>query len=389
MTAIGVLLSLIWMCVLPFFGGCVLLPFFKKQEEKVSVAFLLGCGIAIHYAAYEFLTLAGRPLHLGMRKVSLIFAAGALALAILGLWMLVKNYSSVRAWEWKKLLKDPCFYPAAGLVIWHVLAVLIFSVPDPDDAFYSSLSSMSFAYDLLLEKDAYIGLMNQAIQKRYAFSALPIYQAGLSWLSGGLHHLVITHNLFPLVYIPLGYGLYTDIVRILVRNSREHRRPGVVQGRVKNEAKEEAGSAADGHEKKSEMSAGTAIDETTLCVRALLTLAVLHTVGDYYIFSQEAYLMTRMWQGKGLFAAVGIPLLFLTVLYAQKRGIMGYAMVLVTMIAIVFMGGTGLFLAPVELMLLQAAMWLLSGEKKKNLKYILLALICCLPELVLAVWMIR
>ncbi|MCR5338218.1 MAG: hypothetical protein K6E75_06645 [Lachnospiraceae bacterium] len=383
MTAIGVLLSIIWMCVLPFFGGCVLLPFFRKQEEKVSVAFLLGCGIAMHYAAYEFLTLAGRPLHLGMRKVSLIFAAGALALAILGLWMLVKNYSSVRAWEWKKLLKDPCFYPAAGLVIWHVLAVLIFSVPDPDDAFYSSLSSMSFAYDLLLEKDAYIGLMNQAIQKRYAFSALPIYQAGLSWLSGGLHHLVISHNLFPLVYIPLGYGLYTDIVRLLVRSREECRLSGdeKEKGEENDEKKEN---------RKVDHNDDVSVSiETTLCVRALLTLAVLHTVGDYYIFSQEAYLMTRMWQGKGLFAAVGIPLLFLTVLYAQKRGIMGYAMVLVTMIAIVFMGGTGLFLAPVELMLLQAAMWLLSGEKKKDLKYILLALICCLPELVLAVWMIR
>ena len=383
MTAIGVLLSLIWMCVLPFFGGCVLLPFFRKQEEKVSVAFLLGCGIAIHYAAYEFLTLAGRPLHLGMRKVSLIFAAGALALAVFGIWMLLKNRGSVRAWEWKKLLKDPCFYPAAGLVIWHVLTVLIFSVPDPDDAFYSSLSSMSFAYDLLLEKDAYIGLMNQAIQKRYAFSALPIYQAGLSWLSGGLHHLVISHNLFPLVYIPLGYGLYTDFVRLLVRRREDCRLSG--DGEDINEGNDEKKES-----RKVDRNNDVSVTcETTLCVRALLTLAVLHTVGDYYIFSQEAYLMTRMWQGKGLFAAVGIPLLFLTVLYAQKRGIMGYAMVLVTMIAIVFMGGTGLFLAPVELMLLQAAMWLLSGEKKKDLKYILLALICCLPELVLAVWMIR
>ncbi|MBR4759706.1 MAG: hypothetical protein IK078_06125 [Lachnospiraceae bacterium] len=346
-----------------------MLPFFRKQEEKASVAFLLGCGIALHYAAYEFLTLAGKPLHLGMRKVSLIFAAGAVLLAGCGLRMLIKNRSSVRNWEWKKLLKDPCFYPAAGLVIWHVLAILIFAVPDPDDAFYSSLSSMSYAYDLLLEKDAYIGLMNQAIQKRYAFSALPIYQAGLSWLSGGLHHLVITHNLFPLVYIPLGYGLYTDIVRIWIRQ-REDR---LLSRDEKDDSKDFASS----------------IDETTLCVRVLLTLAVLHTVGDYFIFSQEAYLMTRMWQGKGLFAAIGIPLLFLAVHYAKRRGIIGYAMVLVTMIAIVFMGGTGLFLAPVELMLLQTAMWLMSKEKKKDIKYILLAIVCCLPELVLAVWMMR
>ena len=60
---------------------------------------------------------------------------------------------------------------------------------------------MSLSYDYVLQKDAYNGLMTKAISRRYVLSALPIYQATLSLLSDGLHHLVITHNLFPLFYI--------------------------------------------------------------------------------------------------------------------------------------------------------------------------------------------
>ena len=365
------------MVVLPFLGGCVLLPVFRKGDYKASPVFLAGSGLCIHFFIYEILTLAGRPLGLGMRTVTAVFAVITVCLSVCGAVFIIKFKSVLIFPSFKGLKKDPCFWVAALLILVQILAILIYAAPDPDDAFYSSISSMSYAYDLLLEKDAYAGLMRKAIQKRYALSALPIYQAGLSVLSARLHHLFISHNLFPAFYMPLAYGLYAEIARGFL-SKHEKKGDGAKEPEETPEKTRETGPEPMSGKDRLSVQTGP----------ILLALAACHMVGDYYIFSQEAFLLTRLWQGKALFAAIGIPFLYLLGMKAEKMGIWGWVMTAVTMIAIVFMGGTGLFLAPVMVVCQHFALFIISDDKKKGFLRVIAAAVCCIPEAVLALWMV-
>ncbi|MBO4337883.1 MAG: hypothetical protein J5842_07390 [Lachnospiraceae bacterium] len=360
----GILLCFIWMVLLPLLAGAAFLPALKKGSERVGAATVFCIGLVIHEAYFEILTICGNPLGIGFRRVCIIFAASMILLGIFGACCLVRYKDRIRPIHPVSLIKDPHFIIALLLIGFQIYAILRYAAPDPDDAFYSSLSSMSLSYDMLLDRDAYGGLMQRAVQKRYAFSALPVYQAGLSYLSGSLHHLFICHNLFPLFYIPLSYGLYAELVRMLTAGGQKN-------GRAAGQDNEEA------YKDPVWKDGG----------KALLTLAVLHTVGNYYLFTQETFLMTRLWQGKGLFAAIGIPALLLFGMKAEERGLFGWIMVSLTMLAIVFMGGTGLFLAPGMLILIRGAVFITSDDKKHEIKNIIASLICCLPQALLIIWM--
>ena len=238
------------------------------------------------------------------------------------------------------------------LIAVQIFAILWMATPDKDDAFYSGLSSMSLSYDYVLQKDAYNGLMAKTISRRYVLSALPIYQATLSLMSDGLHHLVITHNLFPLFYMPLAYGLYYQLGKRM----------------LKKEGKQQAGG------------------------KFLCCLALLHMIGNYYVFSPENFLVTRIWQGKGLFVALGIPYIWYfgclaleatyeKQVYTRRERLSCWILLAAGMLACSFMGETGLYLAPFLLGCLVLAMSIVY----RKWQGILPAVLCCLPEAALAV----
>lgn len=191
--------------------------------------------------------------------------------------------------------------------------------------------------------------MTNPISRRYMISALPIWQAGLSFYSG-LHHLVITHNLFPLFYMPLAYGLYYRMGKRFLQR--------------------EGNLGAQG--------------------KFMFFFALMHMIGNYYVFSPENFLVTRMWQGKALFAAIGIPTLWLCgqaallpdgEIMSKAERMKIWVLLACVLLACTFMGETGLFLGPFLLGCQTLAACLLTKKWNK----ILPAVLCCIPEVLLFV----
>ncbi|MCR5419278.1 MAG: hypothetical protein K6E84_10210 [Lachnospiraceae bacterium] len=347
MLALGYLASFIWMVILPILSGAVLLPFFRRSGKTEGImTFSFASGLVIHYVIYEVLVLIGGGLDLGMRKVTLIFAAFVLLFSCAGLVILIKNRTVLTGVRPPSPKADPCLWIGVLLVLVQIGAILILATPDLDDAFYSGLSSMSLAQDYLLEKDAYYGLMSKQIESRYILSGLPVYQGALSYLSFGLHPLIIQHNLFPLFYIPLAYALF---YRIGAQLMGEKGRRGLF----------------------------------------FLLLALVHLVGNYYVFSPENFLVTRLWQGKALFVGIGIPFIYLVChLAAEKRDrVSATAWILLgaAMIATTFMGETGLYLAPAMVMALMLAIAIVD----KRWKLMIGAFCCCLPEAAMLIFLLK
>ncbi len=329
----GCLLSFIWMVLLPFLAGCLFLPFFLKQKEGVRTL-CFTTGLVIHYCIAQVLILGGVGFGWGMKRSMQGFALCTILFAAAGAFMLWKQKGNLPTTGFSEMKKEPCFWAGILLMTVAVLAILLWATPDLDDAFYSGLSAIAVARDEMLKTDAYHGLMSRQISKRYVVSALPVYQGGLTYLTGGLHYLIIQHNLFPLFYMPLSFSLFYQVGK------------GFFTGK-----KQGAGF--------------------------LLFLGLLHLFGNYYVFSPENFVMTRMWQGKSLFVSIGIPFLWLITQRALEQGkLVGWFLVASGMLACTFMGETGLYLAPVMLGCMTMAYCLM----KKKFWQLFPAILCCVPE---------
>lgn len=342
-----IILATIHMCLIPYLVGCLILTG-KERMERTGFSYRMVAGLMVTYAVYEILAMAFQHNGLGFRAVTKAFLVIVLLMAALGLvsWFWNRKAAALRL----VLPKDRYMIAAFVLIAVQIGAILLMATTDKDDAFYSGLSSMSLSYDYLLEYDAYSGQMNKVISSRYILSALPVYQASLALLSGNLHHLIITHNLFPLFYMPLAYALYYRIAKRLFEK--------------------EGIKGAEG--------------------KFMFCFALMHMVGNYYVFSPENFLVTRMWQGKALFAALGVPFLWhygeLALECSCKQAEVKRAetfkywfLVMCGLLAVTFMGETGLYLGLIMLACQTLAFCIVN----KTLRGVIPAMICCVPSGVL------
>ncbi|MBO6015088.1 MAG: hypothetical protein J6P60_00680 [Lachnospiraceae bacterium] len=336
MIGIQILAAFFWMCIVPFLTGSVFSKLLLRQG-KWNVFFVTATGLLIQYAFYEMLALAFIYLDKSFRLMSKLYALGALLLAFAGavvlffsrraLGSLRKDLSKEAAGNrgetlsqsvWKKGRPNGYLLTSFVLIAIQIVAILFWATPDADDAFYAGLSSMSIACDYVLKYSAYSGVMRAAIGRRYAISALPAYQATLQLLCGKLHHLFITHNLFPLFYMPLSYGLFYCIGGLFAQGEKE------------------------------------------LQYRYFFFFALLHLFGNTVVFSPQNFLVTRIWQGKALFACISLPYFYLLLdgLFGAKawgQRMLWVLLLLAGFVGTVCMGETGLFLAPPMILALGAA----------------------------------
>lgn len=347
MTALQIVLVFFHMCIVPYLIGTL---FVQKGKDKDGCgAYVFLAGLMISYAGYEVLALGMQKLGKGFDALSAVYLTMELFLCACAIGLMIKGMRGDKKEKKTRFLKPDIYMILAFLLIGvQIAAILFMATPDMDDAFYSGLSSMSLANDYILEISAYDGRMVSAISKRYMVSALPVYQASLSRYSG-MHHLVITHNFFPLFYMPLAYAVYYELGKRFL--------------------KEEGNEKAKG--------------------KFLFFFALLHMIGNYYVFSPENFLVTRMWQGKALFAALFIPALWIfgqramsaETEIARLEKVKRWSLVAATLLAAAFMGETGLFLGPFMLGCQSLAfVWM-----DKKVKLLIPAVLCVIPEVLLFV----
>ncbi|MCR4691209.1 MAG: hypothetical protein K5739_07690 [Lachnospiraceae bacterium] len=346
MLVIQSVFAFMWMCVMPFLAGCVFLPLFAERKEGHYILSTVS-GIMLHYSVYEFFALFGKWANWGLLRVTFHYAAVALILTIMGCVSMWKHRSLFYGKVLSPVRGNLCFWAGVFFILLQMAAVLLMATPDLDDAFYSGVSAMALARDELLQIDAYDGLMRDPMGKRYMISALPLYQSSLALLSCNMHPLIIAHNLFPLFYIPVSYGLFYRIGSDFLEADET------------KEKEEKTGAKG----------------------RFLLLIALMHMFGNYYVFSPENFLVTRLWQGKALFVALGIPFLWILIsrsfsLQGKKKRILMWILVMITMVAGSFMGETGLYLGPV----LCGCITVSGCIVNKKLRPVFGALLSCIPQ---------
>ena len=120
--------------------------------------------------------------------------------------------------------------------------------------------------------------------------------------------------------------------------------------------------------------------------KAALMTAVVAIVTMYFyssIYTQNAFMLYRIWQGKSLLAAALLPYIFYFgfCMASERWKIKNWMMGLFTMLACCLVSSMGIMLGAISMGIAGLVVTFL----KKDIKVLLYVIICCLPNVILAV----
>ena len=334
---------LIWLCIVPFCMGALLLSFLKREEDGVAQCMVTGYFImfAVCQILVVPLILTEVPFHVFSQTLAVIY----LILAAAGL-------ARTRKWIWKMLtgsFRDLLHhswtvYAAAAAVLVQAYYYVQYMVTNLDDAYYVAVATTAIQTDTMYRYSPYTGRAVTGFNLRYCLSPFSMFQAALSrWI--GVHPSTLDHTILAPALVIVAYLVYYCMGKLLF--------------------------AGEDHiqQKKDSTEKLTGL--------FILFLSMIHVTSYYCIRNQGSVLLVRIWQGKATLASVLIPFLFYHCYRMAKRpeekG--NLLILLITMFSCCLVSSMGIAL-PVVMLGIFA---LLFGLLQKNGRYFINMIIGCIP----------
>lgn len=330
------LLAIFWLLLIPAAAGS--LVWYKRKEMTLSGSFLTG--YVLMFALFEVIALPMLFFKLSLRTLTvtygcILFLAGAAGGVRTG-----KKFIPGISWLKEKIKgRSIYFWVAVLLIALQIVVVVLFAHMDADDAFYVGTATTAQYTDTIFEYNAYTGAAYEVLPRRYALSPFPAFLAVVSELVGGLHAAITAHVVFPPVFFLVAYLVYYKIGGILFQKDRRQQEI------------------------------------------FLFSAGVLNCFTAYSIYTSSTFMMVRIWQGKGFFAAAMLPLLFYICWRAFLERDTGYAfwMAAAVCLACCLLSSMAIMLSPLVICILAV----LGSVRQRSLIDLIKGVLCCLPAVVL------
>lgn len=335
--------SVIWLGVIPFLMGTLLLSFTKRKEDNIAEC--MTTGYFVMFTVCQILVVPMILTEVPFHVFSQILAVVLVLLAVMGLLRTRK-----RIWKMLKELIKGAFryswtvYAAAAAVLVQAYYYIQYMVTNLDDAYYVGVATTALQTDSMYRYSPYTGRAVTGFNLRYCLSPFSMLQAALSkWI--GVHPSTLDHTILAPVLVILAYLVYWSMGKLLF--SKE--------------------SGMDHNTDSTEKMTGLFI----------LFLSIIHVTSYYCIRNQGSVLLVRIWQGKAVLASVLIPFLFYHCYrMARRPEEKGNVVILLTaMFSCCLVSSMGIAL-PVVLLGIFA---LLFGLFQKNAHYFWKIIAGCLP----------
>ena len=107
-------------------------------------------------------------------------------------------------------------------------------------------------------------------------------------------------------------------------------------------------------------------------------LWLVNIFGYYSVYGQETFMMTRLWQGKSIVAAVGVPAMIMLLLdvYNDSADRTTYILLFMTNASMCFFSGMGIIL----MLIMTACYGLVYAIDQKNYRILLYLAVTCIPN---------
>lgn len=263
------------------------------------------------------------------------------ALALTGCWRncrLFRHLPDVG----KNIRKEFSVYLAAALLLIgiQVIVSMVMVHYDADDAFFLGTAVTDVYHNSVFQIDPYTGDAYTSLPVRYVLSPFPVFNEIISTLAGGIHPAVTAHMVFPGVFLLAAYAGTYHLGKTMYSGDRK----------------------ASG--------------------LFLLFVSVVQMCSCFSIYTSGTFMMTRIWQGKAVLAAVILPAIcYLGLLLRQhKSWTAAWIAMLCAMMAGCFVSTMGVMLCPIALgvFLLREGIW------ERDWRFVGKSLLCCIPCAVIA-----
>lgn len=235
------------------------------NNEHISYKIDYAFGWLFMLAIFEIIVVPETFLKRSLSEVSWIYS---IVLVVLVITFSIFINKTQRKYKPKKLnykhISINCYGILAVILLLVQLVIALFGVHmDADDAYYVGTATTSLSTDTLFLVQPDKGFLYNGLPLRYAFSALMIFWAYLSKVTG-MHPLIITHTIIPIIFIILSYLLWWEIGNHLF-NSMEKK------------------------------------------WIYFLFLNVMNIYGNTSVYTQSSFLLFRIWQGKAMLPNIILP----------------------------------------------------------------------------------
>lgn len=323
-----------------FFSGYALRRVLKIQKE--GFAFSIVAGTALWWALMEVILVPMTIKLMSFQSFVSVYSIAAGGTVLLG----AACYRDILA-DGKQFLETAKGFLTAGHIIAFALAAyqLYFihhhMYMEWDDTYYVNLANEAVHSNRIYWVYPETGTMAD-FDKRYVLSLWPIFYAWLSKLVG-VAPTVMAHTILPWLMIPLAYMVYFLIGKKLFAQDRQ------LQGMF----------------------------------LAMAVLLHLFMTGEHT--SGLTFLSITPWVGKGVLAAVLIPLLFYWLLRGSQESLAGSRVLLgITALGGCLLSSMGIMLSPVFI----GSAVFLTAVYRKDIRYFLSGMAACLPCIALGCYYI-
>ena len=276
MVVLKILGLLIWLLIVPYCMGLLVLPLLKEEQRTNGTALLAG-----YILAFTLLEVVGIPVVLlavynGLTTFCMHYAPLSLLLAGAGVFLTIRVRKKGYGWSPAESFQSSTSSRKQRGMEEKVMTVLFLALVgfqmymaftrasfDGDDAYYGVQALIAQQVDTLYRVNPYTG-RSSPLDVRHALALFPIWEAYVGSMSG-IHATIICHSVMPLVLIPLMYLLYYQIGKALLRE-QERQLP-----------------------------------------MFMTLLALWQMFGNISVYTTETFFLTRTWQGKSFAGNFVIP----------------------------------------------------------------------------------
>lgn len=350
---LGQILTLILtLGVIPFCIGLIPVKLMEKHYRSVGVTYI--SGFITYLAVFQILVV---PIVIldswGMQWIVPLFSIISVLLAAAGVVLAVLDVKKNGAFIEKEgfaqiseLRKEEGAYWIVALLLIAFQMFMAFTMTsfDGDDAYYVVQSVLADETDTVYRILPYTGL-STSLDLRHSLAVFPIWVAYIARMSG-IHATIIAHSVLPLVLIPLTYGIYHQIGKVILKREK-HKLPIF-----------------------------------------MIFVSLLQIFGNVSIYTDSTFFLTRTWQGKSILANVVLPAIIWLTLWIfesenyEKEHRVGLWVVFITTNFVAAMSSTAsVFLVAVFIGVTGVVM----GIKERSVQIPLRLMIGCIPLVIYGV----
>ena len=280
----SILLLGIILVIIPYLSGHLLRAIMRTKDERPFTLILYGylMGFAVFYITAIPLIL------IDYTKFTLLTQ---LHLAETVLMALVGVYCAYRAIRLRKKRRQTfsikkwfqkydgiswfLWLVFFGLLLFQLYRVHIMTSFDGDDAYYVAISNMANQQGIMYYYNPYTG-KTLGLDMSHAIAPFPLWIAYVARMTG-IHSTIVTHEIMPVVLIPLTYYVYFLIAERLFYKRKE----GIPF--------------------------------------FMIIISLLQIYGNTSLYTKETFFLTRTWQGKSVYSNLIMALLFYILLMMSER----------------------------------------------------------------------